>query len=68
MLEAAKERTQQELEELKHTPLGYLMRAVLAKEQQITAEGRKPSSEDAAAFIEQIPDIVRYAREQEALK
>lgn len=64
-LECLKERTSDELDELKQTPLGYLVREIAMRQMKIKAEGRKATSEDAAAFIEEIPAIVRYAREQE---
>ncbi len=63
--ELLKEEVRDRCMRLEKEPLGYLIKAGIARDRAIKAQGREWTEDDLSEFLDDVPDIVAFARQNE---
>lgn len=63
--ELLKEEVRDRLRRLEREPLGYLLKAGMSRHRVIKDEGRDWTGDDVSAFLDDVPEIVEYARREQ---
>ena len=63
-IELAREDLKQRVAEVEQEPLGHLIHNILARRKIIEAEGRKVTTGDVKAFLDDAPAIIQHARQK----
>jgi hypothetical protein len=65
-IEFAREDLKERVAEVEQEPLGHLIKNILQRRKMIEAEGRKVTTGDVKAFLDDAPAIIQNARELRA--